>query len=100
MVAVVVVDGDAGVLFFFLFLQLYLHAVEQACSPSMALGAGQQAVVHWCAADVGQRLATNHAACPPAFLWSARRECPTWPSDLHGLESYLFQIIDSKNLDN
>ena len=63
----VVVDGDAGVLFFFLCLQLGLHAAEQACGgrglfAQHGLGAGQQAVLHGCVVDIGRRLATCHAA--------------------------------------
>ena len=60
-VAVVVVDGDAGVLFFFLFLQLGLHAAEQACSAvclfaQHGLGTGWQAVLQGVAQVVGSVL--------------------------------------------
>ena len=61
MVAVVVVDGDAGVLFFFLFLQLCLHAAEQARGAvclfaQHGLGAGRQAVVQGVAQVAGRVL--------------------------------------------
>ena len=57
----VVVDGDAGLLFFFLFLQLGLHAVEQACSAvclfaQHGLGTGRQAVLQGVAQVAGSVL--------------------------------------------
>ena len=57
-VAVVVVDGDAGVLFFFLVLQLGLHAAEHAGGAlglfaQHGLGAGRQAVLQGVAQVAG-----------------------------------------------
>ena len=60
-VAVVVVDGDAGLLFFFLFLQLGLHAAEQAGGAlglfaQHGLGTGRQAVLQGVAQVAGRVL--------------------------------------------